>query len=210
MRSDQDLVRAWQGGDRKAGNELLQRHFGAIHRFFANKVDHEIEELAQDTFVRCVEAYERYEGRSSFRTFLFAVANNVLREWFRKKNRHQPIDFETQSVVDMGAGPSSILVGRREQRALLEALRRIPVEFQVVLELYYWERMSGLQLGEILEIPEPTAYSRVRRAKHLLKKSLARLQASPIVLQSTVTDLDRWAAQVRAKLGADDGTLAPS
>ncbi|MEX1366085.1 MAG: sigma-70 family RNA polymerase sigma factor [Nannocystaceae bacterium] len=202
MRTDEELLEAWRRGDRKAGNELFQRHFEAVRRFFTNKVDHEVEELVQQTFVRCVEGRDRYEGRSSFRTYLFAVAHNVLRELFRRRRRDQRIDFEHSSVRDLGAGPSSVLAGRREQRALLEALRSIPIDYQVVLELYYWEQLTGVQLGEVLGIPENTARSRVRRAKEMLAEALAHIEASPEVLRSTVNDLDGWAAEIRASLDA--------
>ncbi|MCA9687662.1 MAG: sigma-70 family RNA polymerase sigma factor, partial [Myxococcales bacterium] len=179
---------------------LFQRHFEAIERFFANKVDRDIEELVQETFARCVSASERFEGRASFRTFLFGVAHRVLLESFRRKHHHQPLDLETQSAVDLGAGPSSILAERQEKRVLLEGLRRIPVDLQVVLELHYWEGLTGAELSEILGIPEATAYSRIRRAKQLLDKALRRVAASPAVLRNTASNLDRWAASIRADL----------
>lgn len=205
VRSDEELLEAWREGDRSAGNELFQRHFEPIRRFFTNKVDREVEELVQSTFTRCVEARDRYQGRSSFRTFLFAVAHNVLREFFRAKDRNRTVDFDSTSAVDLGVGPATALGGRREQRVLLEALRRIPIELQVVLELYYWEQLSGSALGEVLGVPEDTARSRIRRAKQELAKALARIDASPDVLKSTVENLPGWAAKVRASLeGAEE------
>lgn len=200
VRTDEELYEAWRSGDCKAGNDLFLRYFESIHWFFANKVDRDSEELVQETFVRCVQGRDRYQHRSSVRTFLFAVAHNVLRESFRTKRRRSLVDFESQSVVDMGAGPASLLIERGEARVLLEALRRIPLELQVVLELYYWERMTGPQLGEVLGVPEATARSRVRKGKQLLKKALVRVKASPHVLESTASDLDGWAAKVRTCL----------
>ncbi len=198
MRTDEELFEAWRCGDRTAGNVLCRRHFWAIRRFFQNKVDREVEELVQQTFARCVEGRARYAGRSSFRIFLFGVARNVLREFYRGGRHCQPAIFSEQSVRDMGAGPSTALAKRQEQRLLLEALRRIPMELQVVLELYYWEELTGVELGEILDVPERTARSRVRRAKQLLEKALTRIKASPEALQSTMSNLDGWAAKVRA------------
>jgi RNA polymerase sigma-70 factor (ECF subfamily) len=202
--TDAERLEAWRAGDSKAGNELFQRHFEAIRRFFVNKVDREVEDLVQRTFIACVEGRDRFEGRASFRTFLFAVANNILREFYRQKRRDERIDLATDSVVDLGAGPSSVLAEKREQRALLEALRHIPLEFQIALELYYWERLTGPQLGEALDVPENTARSRVRRGKELLAKALARVERSREVLQSTTTDLDGWAAGIRAALSPSE------
>jgi len=198
VRPDLELFEAWKGGDKQAGNELFQRHFESIRRFFANKVDREVEDLVQRTFIGCIEGKERFEGRSAFRTYLFAVANNILREFIRKKRRDERVDFGTLSVADLGAGASSIVAEKREQRALLMALRSIPLDFQVVLELYYWERLTGPQLGEVLGVPENTARSRVRRAKELLLEALRKQEQAREVLESTAGDLEGWAASVRA------------
>src|SRR5690606_29024835 len=144
---------------------LFQRHFESVRRFFVNKVGRELEDLVQRTFLGCLEGRDRFAGRSSFRSYLFGVANNILREHYRPQIRHARHDvFEEKSVEDMRAGPSTALVRKREERLILEGLRRIPLESQIILELYFWERFSGAQLGEILGVPENTARSRIRRA----------------------------------------------
>ena len=202
MKSDESLLDAWRSGDRRAGNELFQRHFEPVRRFFVNKVDDEAAELVQKTFMRCVAAQERFEGRSSFRTFLFAIAHNVLREHYRARRRaDRQDDLDDHSVVDLGAGPSTALDGKREHRALLMALRQIPLKFQVVLELYFWERMTGPELGEALGIPEDTARSRIRRGKELLREAVEKVASSAEVAESTAGDLDGWAAAVREGMG---------
>lgn len=200
MATDAELLHAWREGDREAGNQLFQGHFEAIRRFFVNKADRDVEDLVQRTFIGCVEGSDRFEGRASFRTYLFAIANNVLREFYRRKRRDERVDFGSCSVVDLGAGPSSVVAEQREQRALLEALRCVPLEFQVALELYYWEKLTGVELGEALGVPENTARSRLRRGKELLAKALARLEQSHQVLESTDADLEGWAAGIRAGL----------
>lgn len=201
MHADEDLLEAWQRGDRKAGNELFQRHFESVRRFFVNKVGRELEDLVQRTFLGCLEGRDRFAGRSSFRSYLFGVANNILREHYRAQIRHARHDvFEEKSVEDMRAGPSTALVRKREERLILEGLRRIPLESQIILELYFWERFSGAQLGEILGVPENTARSRIRRAKELLTKALTRITKSRDLLESTTTNLDVWAASLRQQL----------
>jgi RNA polymerase sigma factor (sigma-70 family) len=202
MESDEALLEAWQRGDRKAGHELFERHFESVRRFFVNKVGRDLEDLVQRTFLGCLEASERFAGRSSFRGFLFGVATNVLREHYRAQLRAAKHDkLDDLSVADMNPGPSTALARKREQRLILEALRRIPLGAQIMLELYYWERMSGPQLAEVFGIPENTARSRVRRAKELLAKTIGRLAKSRALLESTTTNLDSWAASLRARVG---------
>jgi hypothetical protein len=66
---------------------------------------------------------------------------------------------------------------------LLQAMRKIPLESQMILELYYWENMTAKDIGDVLEIPEGTARTRIRRAKQLLEAQLGELATSPAVLQ---------------------------
>ena len=92
--TDLELLEAWRGGDRQAGEALFERHFDAIARFFRNKVDHGIDDLIQRTFLACVESKDQFRGEASFRTFLFAVAHNVLGKHYRSQRRHgDRIDF---------------------------------------------------------------------------------------------------------------------
>ncbi len=202
VQSDEELLLGWKGGDRKAGNELFQRHFEPVRRFFVNKTDGDVAELVQNTFVRCLAAVERFEGRSSFRTFLFAIAHNLLREHYRarvKDRRNE--DLGDLSVADMGAGPSTVLHAKQEQRVLLRALRRIPMADQVILELYYWEKLTAIQIGEILKVPENTARSRIRNGKKRLKEAIAEVADEPGIAESTSNDLDGWAEKIRAGMG---------
>ncbi len=186
-----------------AGNALFNRHFNAVLCFFRNKVDDQAEDLVQRTFVACVEGRDRFREESSFRTYLFGVANNILRHHYRRRQRdaRRVLQFDARSVVDLGAGPMTLCEARSEQRLLLEALRRIPLNSQVVLELFYWERCSGAEISQILNVPENTARSRLRRARLQLEGRLRELAKSPPELESTISDLDGWAEKVRAKLG---------
>lgn len=201
MPSDLELLDAWRNGDLSAGDQLFNRHFTAIHRFFRNKVGDGLEDLVQQTFMACVEGRERFRSDSTFRTYLFGVANNLLRDHYRAQVREpEAFDFGKSSAVDVGAGPSTVVSKRREERLLLEGLRKIPIDSQSVLELYYWEEMSASQIAEILGIPEGTVRGRVKRAKDLLRRELARLARSQQELETTVGNLERWAAALREQM----------
>jgi RNA polymerase sigma-70 factor (ECF subfamily) len=153
-RSDEALLEAWRAGDQPSGEQLFDRHFVALSRFFRNKADQGIDDLIQSTFLGLAEARERFRGEGSFRSFLFGVAYNVLRNHYRaKRSRTDKIDFGVTSIHDLRPGPSELFAHRAEQRILLEALRRIPVEHQVLLELYFWEPLTAPEIAEILAVP---------------------------------------------------------
>lgn len=201
MASDQELLRAWRAGDRSSGSVLFERHFDGVRRFFRNKVDHGVEDLVQRTFTACVEGRDRFREEASFRTYLFAIAHNVLRDHFRRQRRStDELDLERLSIVDLGASPSSILAAHAEERLLLHALRQIPIAAQVVLELYYWEHMTGAELGGVLGVPEDTARSRLRKAKQQLKDAMRRLETDDRELENTVTNLEQWADRLRGQV----------
>lgn len=203
--TDAELLEAWRGGDRRAGEELFERHFDAVARFFRNKIDHGIDDLIQRTFLACVESRDKFRGDSTFRTYIFGVAHNVLGKHFRSKRRHgDRIDFGVTSVHDIAPSPSVIVAKHREQRLLLEALRRIPIEHQIVLELYYWERLPAPEVAQVVGCPEGTARTRIRRAKQLLEAEMEKLAVNKDQLHSTIVNLEGWAEGLREQLLDDN------
>ena len=172
--SDNSLLAAWVAGSPDAGNELIERHFLLVHRFFHNKVGVGLDDLVQQTFLGCFEAAHRYEERASFKTFLLAIARNQLYRHYRQQ-RNQRLDFSSRSARDLGASPTGATAQREMERLLLQALQRIPLEAQVILELLYWEDMSTAEIGTVLEVPVNTVYSRLHRARQSLRRVLAEL-----------------------------------
>jgi RNA polymerase sigma factor (sigma-70 family) len=199
--TDEQLLTAWRAGDREAGNQLFARYFSGVFRFFRNKVDRGVEDLVQRTFMACVEGRDRLHADSSFRAYLFGAAHHLLRAHYRRERalaREEDVDLHP--IIDMGASPTSLLGVHEEQRLLLAALRRLPLGDQSLLELYYWEHLTGPELGMVLGVPENTARTRVRRARLRLEQELAVLAASAERLRSTVDNLERWAASLRDPL----------
>jgi RNA polymerase sigma-70 factor (ECF subfamily) len=201
--SDATLVDSWRAGDREAGKRLYERHYAAIARFFRNKVGEAGPDLIQRTFLACVEGRERFRNEASFRSYLFSIAYKVLCKHYREQRRDQTrVDFAEASAHEL-ASLLSAVAARQEQRLLLEGLRRLPVDYQVVLELHYWEGLSAAELAEALAMPLGTAKTRLRRGRELLEQRLQELSASATLLQSTLANLDAWAAQLRVQLRGD-------
>lgn len=206
MIGDLELVRAWRSGDVAAGEALVERHLESVHRFFSNKVRHATDDLVQRTFLACVESLDAFEGRSSFRSYLFGIARHVLYHHWRDADRG--FDVLTVSVgsrlVDQPS-PADHVAARQEQRLLLRALRGLPLELQTLLELAYWEGLSDRELAEALELPTGTIKSRLRKARGLLDAELSSLAPSPALLESSRHTLDTWAAGIRERTGIAGG-----
>ena len=199
MPTDGELLAAWRTGDDAAGRELFARHFDGLYRFFANKVGRGIEDLVQETFLACVEHRGDIREVSSFRGFLYGVARRRLYRKWRDENRGAgAIDIGLTSVAELGPSPSAIAADAQEQKLILGALRRIPLEFQIALELFYWEDLRASELAAVLEIPEGTVRSRLRRGRQLLEKQINLLAKTGRHADDVTGDLEQWARSIRA------------
>ena len=199
MSDDTELLAAWRTGDQAAGSELFDRHFESLRRFFASKVGAGIEDLVQQTFLACVGARERLREEQGFRPYLFAVARTKLYDHLREMKRDTGVDPSTISVADLGLTPSVVAASRQEEQIVKEGLRRLPLDLQVALELYYFEGLRGPALARVLDIPEGTVRSRLRRGLDLLRERVEELVRSPELRKQTASTLASWAEQINAE-----------
>lgn len=188
--SDFELLAVWVGGSAPAGEKLVGRHYGSIVRFFRNKVSQDPDELVQRTFLRCIEQRAAYRNESSFRGYLFGIARNVLYEFLREKARAHGFDSGVSSMHAIDPSPSQVIAQRREVTLLLDSLRRVPVDQQMLLELFYWEGLSTNEVADVLGIPQGTVKGRLSRARRALAAEYERLAlAHGIVVQSIESSL---------------------
>jgi len=99
--------------------------------------------------------------------------------------------------MDIAPSPTAVVADKVEQRILLEALRQIPLDYQIALELQLWEGLTGPEMAEVLGLAEPGVRSRLSRAKRALKERIEQLADSPARLESTTSNLEQWAASLR-------------
>jgi len=201
--TDDELLAAWRTGDGDAASALFERHFDALYRFFRNKAPTAADDLVQRTLLACFEGRDRFRGDSRFKTYLFGIARNQLLMWFAEQRGGAPCASDQDTMAGLDPSPSIVEEIRQEQTLILQALRRLPVDAQVLLELFYWEQLSGRELAEVLGVPEGTIRSRLRRARQLLSDALAEIEEEPSRLQSTLTNLDDWARGLREGLARE-------
>jgi len=211
---EQELLEAWRRGDREAGSRLIAARSRELTWFFRNKVFDEdaVSDLVSQTFLRAVSARDRFEGRTSFRRFLYAIAQNVLREYLRAmtKRKQEELDFTQVCVHELSPRSlSSLHSEKRQVQALIEALREVPLDDQEVLELKYFEGLSGRELAEVLDVPEGTVRGRLARGLGRLRERVQQQlrpeafsggpsSSSPV----TIDDIEAWAAELRRLRGA--------
>ncbi|MCB9715825.1 MAG: sigma-70 family RNA polymerase sigma factor [Myxococcales bacterium] len=199
---DAELFGAWVKGDQAAGESLYRRYFDPLYRFFRAKAPDDYEDLIQNTMLECVRSRERFRGDAPFRAYLFGVARHRLLHHLRRKGTNR-IDFDSSqsSVADVDPRPSSVMARKAEHRLLLEAMRRIPVDLQIAIELHYWEDMTTAELAAVMEIPQGTVKSRLRRGREALQAELARLSKDPSQRDAAIGGMETWVREIRALVG---------
>lgn len=200
---DWELFEAWCGGDNSAGEELVGRYLGILTRFFRNKVRNpdDAADLISETLMVCTKNKRSVDNPEAFRSFLFAVAMNILRQHYRKKAKR---DRELGDFEDVCVGESdhprslnSMAALQEETRLLVRALRRLSLDMQIVLELEYFEGLGGTEIADLLGVPRQTVYTRLRRGKERLKTVMTELASTPQLAQSTMMGIKTWALNVR-------------
>lgn len=169
---DHALLESWRGGDTRAGAALLQRYSPMVARFFQSKLGDDIDDLVQQTFADVVRARDTVSP-DGFRAYLLAVARHRLVDQLRKKSsRPEAFDLAAVSVEDLRTSVSQRLARDERRAAMLTALRSLSLEFQMVLELTYWEDLSGAEIAVVLGVSPHTVRSRLSRARAALRNAL--------------------------------------
>jgi RNA polymerase sigma factor (sigma-70 family) len=200
MADDFELLDRWREGDRAAGNTLFERHFGAVYRFFRNKASDALDDLTQRTFLACAEHRDAFEKRSTFRTYLFSIARNELYAHIRRARGRERLDVETETIADLLPSARQVLAEAEEHRRLLAGLCRLPIDYQLALELHYWEGLTVEQIAVVLDVPLGTAKSRLRRGRTQLARIVAEIGQDEPIPEVTLANLDRWSSEIRSRL----------
>jgi len=201
------LLRRWKEGDQEAGSRVIDEVFPRVARFFRNKVTRvpDDDDLTQKTMLALLRATPRADS-TSFWGLVYGIARNVLREYVREKTKRvrEQSDFASVCVHELDRrSMSSMAVRSRELRALVEGLRRLPLEHQILLELRFFEGMAAAEISEVLQIPRGSVHRQVQSGVDKLRDAVADLlgvsedpDASP-----SAAALQAWAERIRQQLG---------
>jgi RNA polymerase sigma-70 factor (ECF subfamily) len=210
MDPDLDLLEAWRAGDRKAAGSLLERHYKTIRAAVVTKIpEEEVNDTIQKVYLALMESRDKFRGDALFKTYLMRVTRNVIADFYRHRRPTTPLDALEVSVSDHGVGLSTLLANEQHQRLALEALRNISLNDQFIIELHYWEKMTGPELAQVFECSESSIRGRLRRARERLKAAAQKIAEEHRELADTLTNLDAWAMRLRAALEPEFRRLPP-
>jgi RNA polymerase sigma factor (sigma-70 family) len=184
------LLLRWRSGSRDAGNRLLRRYVPELTGFFGRRSNGNAEELVQRTLLACTQNVDRFEGRSTFRTFLYGIARNQYLMYRRAE------EFSGAEAVTLSTrpedGPSQLAAVRQEHVTLILALRRVEPDFSIVLRKFYWDDRSVDEIAEELDIPSGTVKSRLARGRAALKANLMSMNVRDDIRDEALRELVSW------------------
>lgn len=198
MTDDRERVQRWAQGDDDAGRALVDAHFDSVFRFFRTKLDRGAEDLTQQVFAACVAQPDRFRGEGSMRSYLLGMARNILFNHYRSQRREaHALEISECSAFELTPSLTSDLAARGEVRLLHDALRRLPLDLQIVIELHYWEDATTAEIAQVVEVPQGTVKTRLLRARRALRDEIERGRAAPGLVRSTLDGLSGWVSELR-------------
>lgn len=153
----EDLAARSAAGDRQSLEHLIRATQADVWRFIAHLTDPWIaEDLTQETYLRALRTIHRFEGRSSFRTWLFTIARRVVTDEIRRSYRRPRTVFQDVEVAS-GGFESVVELGM--------VLNQIDADRRVALVLTQVVGMSYTEAAQVCGVPVGTIRSRVARGR---------------------------------------------
>lgn len=126
------------------------------------------EDIVQDVFIAFYEKQEQYRSEASLKTYLVKITVNRCHDHLRSWKNKRIMLFEKVRGKSTTDTPERVMIQKAEKRELTEALFTLSVTYREVLILYYYEEMTTVEIAKLLDCPESTIRTRLRRARKQL------------------------------------------
>jgi RNA polymerase sigma-70 factor (ECF subfamily) len=185
MKSDIELVSDVRNGNRKSFSELVQRHQRSLLRLSLRftKEQASAEDIVQESFLKAYQKIHLFEGRSSFKSWIYQIALNTARNKYREKlfgggdQRYDAVNFEDVPLgVDPGAEVGMLKADVRKR--INAEIDRLPERQRMALSLRIFEDMSFKEIAHIMECPYDTAKANYRHGLLKLKERIEEMSGT--------------------------------
>jgi RNA polymerase sigma-70 factor (ECF subfamily) len=170
--SDRELVEHWRRGDPRAPNVLIARHRASIRAYFSRRVKGpDSEDLLQETLVRVTRSVHSFEYRSSFRVYLFCIAENTLKDYLRAAARRPLMTEELDEREDTQArAAEQILVEFDELYLFFACLDSLSPEARHLIYRFYVQRLNARVIAMQDRVPPGTIRRRLFDARMAMQR----------------------------------------
>lgn len=169
--SDRELVLAFQAGDARAYDELYARHRGRVdricHRLLQNRTD--VEEAAQETFLKAFQALPRFNGQFQVGAWLARIATNVCVDHLRGRSRSHLVALPDNAREQVEIGPEDLVVGDHPRVDV--AIKEVSPLHATALQMRAVEGMSHREIAGRLGMTPNQVKALLHRARSSFKKA---------------------------------------
>ncbi|HEX7387243.1 MAG TPA: RNA polymerase sigma factor RpoE [Castellaniella sp.] len=181
---DLALVERVRNGDRRAFDLLVIKYQRKIMRLLSRMIHDpsEVEDVAQESFIKAYRALPQFRGESAFYTWLYRIAINTARNWqsasFRRPVTVTSLETDDGETFDQIDGlsdestPESVLASREVARTVNEAIEALPEDLRTAIVLREIEGMSYEDIASTMQCPIGTVRSRIFRAREAIAARL--------------------------------------
>jgi RNA polymerase sigma-70 factor, ECF subfamily len=170
LKTDQQLIEEVRGGQRSSFSELVKRHQRGLLRLsmrFMKDLDIS-QDVVQDAFIKAFEKLHLFEGRASFKSWLYQIAVNTARNKLRE-NRYDFTNID-DFHLSVSATAEKSMVHAAVSEIIQKQVDHLPFKQKTALVLRVYEDMSFAEIAEVMECPYDTAKANYRHALIKLKE----------------------------------------
>jgi RNA polymerase sigma-70 factor (ECF subfamily) len=181
--TDQALVERVQRGDKKAFDLLVLKYQQRIMKVLSRYVrdPSEVQDLAQEAFIKAYRALPKFRGDSAFYTWLYRIAINTAKNFVVAQGRRPPNDdieateaeqYEGESALKDYASPERETLRDEIRETVFKAIDALPEDLKTAITLRELEGMSYEEIAEAMDCPIGTVRSRIFRAREEIDNQL--------------------------------------
>ena len=181
--SDKQLVERVKRGDQRAYDMLVLKYqhkiFGLISRYV--KDSDEVQDVAQEAFIKAYRALPKFRGESAFYTWLYRIAINTAKNYLVSRSRRPPsidVDVGDAEFYDGADGlrdtdnPENVLFGNELKAVVDTAIQALPEDLRTALTLREFDGLSYEDIADVMDCPVGTVRSRIFRAREAVDEKV--------------------------------------
>jgi RNA polymerase sigma-70 factor, ECF subfamily len=170
-------------GDTSAFEKVIERHqslvAGTVARMLGSNSD--VEDIAQQVFIRVWKSARRYVPRAKFTTWLLKITRNLVFNELRRSKRHAHVPLQSEPGTEdpplkdeTNPAPDASLLEAELRQAIEEAIMQLPDSQRMAIVLRRYEQLSYEEIAEVLDLSVPAVKSVLFRARTELRSRLSK------------------------------------